>query len=368
MASIVSAGTTSATALNMSADTTGVLQLASNNGTVALTVSTGQNVGVGTASPSRKFVVSNAGAQGFEFGAGVGSGSGNELLNYNRTTSLYVPLQTYASEYSFYSGTAGNLLPLFLSSSGNVGVNELSPTERLQVAGSIRVTSNAANFNVLGGQLDWDGTSGTRVSGYVSTGSNIQFYTNASGGSVAERMRISAEGNVGIGGVPSSYKFHIVDQVDRAQNTSQISISGSGYQGFHFLDGSAYYIGQNSNSRDLRIYSGGSTAVGVRLTPGNNAWLSYSDERMKDIIEPIENALAKVLTLRTVIGKYKTDEADKRRVFMIAQDVKAVLPEATTEDADGMLGMAYDHIVPLLTAAVKELSAQVTALQAKVGA
>jgi hypothetical protein len=108
MASIVSAGTTSATALNMSADTTGVLQLASNNGTVALTVSTGQNVGVGTASPSRKFVVSNAGAQGFEFGAGVGSGSGNELLNYNRTTSLYVPLQTYASEYSFYSGTAGS--------------------------------------------------------------------------------------------------------------------------------------------------------------------------------------------------------------------------------------------------------------------
>lgn len=42
MASIVSAGTTSATALNMSADTSGVLQLASNNGIVAVTVDTAQ--------------------------------------------------------------------------------------------------------------------------------------------------------------------------------------------------------------------------------------------------------------------------------------------------------------------------------------
>jgi hypothetical protein len=120
MASIVSAGTTSATALNMSADTTGILQLASNNGTVALTVGTTQNVGIGTTGPARKLVVSNAGAQGFEFGAGVGSGSGNELLNYNRTTSLYVPCQTYASEHAFYSSTSGGNLALNITTAGVV--------------------------------------------------------------------------------------------------------------------------------------------------------------------------------------------------------------------------------------------------------
>jgi len=130
----------------------------------------------------------------------------------------------------------------------------------------------------------------------------------------------------------------------------------------------AYYIGQNSNIRELRIYSGSSSAVGVRLTSGNNAWQTYSDERMKDIIEPIENAAQKVSTLRTVIGKYKTDAIDKRRVFMIAQDVQAVLPEAVTTDAEGMLGMAYDHIVPLLTAAIKEQQALITQLQADVAA
>jgi len=64
MASIVSAGTTSATALNMSADTSGVLQLASNNGTVALTVTAAQFVGIGTTSPAAQLSVTGASAAG----------------------------------------------------------------------------------------------------------------------------------------------------------------------------------------------------------------------------------------------------------------------------------------------------------------
>jgi hypothetical protein len=48
MASIISAGTTSGTALNMTADTSGQLQLATNSGTTAVTIGTSQNVGIGT--------------------------------------------------------------------------------------------------------------------------------------------------------------------------------------------------------------------------------------------------------------------------------------------------------------------------------
>jgi len=62
MASIVSAGTTSGTSLNLSADTSGVLQLATNGTTTAVTIDTSQNVGIGTASPSRKLTVSNPSA------------------------------------------------------------------------------------------------------------------------------------------------------------------------------------------------------------------------------------------------------------------------------------------------------------------
>ena len=47
MASTISAGTTTNTALNMVGDTTGSLILATNGGTTAITIGTTQNVGIG---------------------------------------------------------------------------------------------------------------------------------------------------------------------------------------------------------------------------------------------------------------------------------------------------------------------------------
>ena len=65
MASIISAGTTSGTSLNLSGDTSGVLQLASNGSTTAVTIDTSQNVGIGTASPSAPLdIQSNSGGTG----------------------------------------------------------------------------------------------------------------------------------------------------------------------------------------------------------------------------------------------------------------------------------------------------------------
>ena len=58
MASIISAGTSSGTALNMTADTSGQLQLATGaSATTAVTIDTSQNVGIGTTSPSSKLEV-----------------------------------------------------------------------------------------------------------------------------------------------------------------------------------------------------------------------------------------------------------------------------------------------------------------------
>jgi hypothetical protein len=61
MASVISAGTTSGTSLNLSGDTSGVLQLASNGSTTAMTIDTSQNVGIGTASPSRNLSITSSG-------------------------------------------------------------------------------------------------------------------------------------------------------------------------------------------------------------------------------------------------------------------------------------------------------------------
>lgn len=47
MASVISAGTSTGSALNMTGDTSGALALATNNGTTAVTINTSQNVGIG---------------------------------------------------------------------------------------------------------------------------------------------------------------------------------------------------------------------------------------------------------------------------------------------------------------------------------
>jgi hypothetical protein len=110
-----------------------------------------------------------------------------------------------------------------------------------------------------------------------------------------------------------------------------------------------------------------SDGVGQYMVQGSTSWTATSDERLKDIIEPITNAASKVSTLRAVIGKFKKDEEGTRRSFLIAQDVQAVLPEAVTvqEDEFGTLGVQYTEVIPLLVAAIKELKAEVDSLKSQ---
>jgi hypothetical protein len=56
------------------------------------------NVGIGTTSPLRKLVVSEGGAQGFEFYPGD-AGGGNTLNHYNRSTASYVNVTTNADQH-----------------------------------------------------------------------------------------------------------------------------------------------------------------------------------------------------------------------------------------------------------------------------
>jgi regulator of protease activity HflC (stomatin/prohibitin superfamily) len=73
-----------------------------------------------------------------------------------------------------------------------------------------------------------------------------------------------------------------------------------------------------------------------------------------------------VLTLRAVIGKYKTDEDGVRRSFLIAQDVQSALPEAVDSGDSEDLGVRYTEVIPLLVAAIKEQQEIIEQLQADV--
>jgi hypothetical protein len=144
-----------------------------------------------------------------------------------------------------------------------------------------------------------------------------------------------------------------------------------------YNDGSNFYIRSvpyaNRNDANPTL----SMQTGVYLSANSGSWGSTSDENLKTNLVPIENGLAKVNTLRSVIGEFIDDAESKRAPFLIAQDVQAVLPEAVEtivqkftnendeEDTSSHLGLQYTAVIPLLVAAIKELTAKNDALEAR---
>jgi hypothetical protein len=99
MASILSAGTSSGTALNLSGDTSGILQLASNNGTTAVTIDTSQNVSIGTTTTSYgKFSVNGT----------INPLAGNKIQFQNSSNSnysaIYNPSTDSGASLAFQNG------------------------------------------------------------------------------------------------------------------------------------------------------------------------------------------------------------------------------------------------------------------------
>jgi hypothetical protein len=102
-------------------------------------------------------------------------------------------------------------------------------------------------------------------------------------------------------------------------------------------------------------YSGSFTATGD-IT-------AYSDDSLKTNVQVIDGALGKVEAIRGVT--FERIEDGSVSTGVIAQELKAVLPEAVHTDAEGVHSVAYGNITGLLIEAVKELSAQVEELKAK---
>ena len=95
----------------------------------------------------------------------------------------------------------------------------------------------------------------------------------------------------------------------------------------------------------------------------NNNVTAFSDERLKDNIETLEDGLAKVEQLRGVT--YTRD--GRENIGVIAQEVEKILPEIvlTADDEMGTKSVDYSRITAVLIEAVKDLSARVKELENK---
>lgn len=402
--STISASTTSTTAFKITTDTTGTLVFQTGaSPTTAVTIDASQNVGIGTASPgytaANRVVAAVNGTTSSILA--LMSGGTNRAYVYADSTDTTIWSEG-TRNLNLGTASAGpinfltnNTQRMVVDTSGNLGVGVTSPGTKLEIGSSGTVyakISSSTNTSFRGVQFGINGDSNNYGSlamevnggevrltaGFGGWGGYQTFYTNGS-----ERMRIDTLGRVAIGFSSPNAQFVVggtgsAGWISGSRNTLQLRNTNSSSNQSNFLVfGSAandayIFIGNDINANgttvnQLNIQAG--VSGGVYLANGGTSWTAVSDERYKDIIEPITNAAEKVSSLRAVVGKYKTDVQNIRRSFLIAQDVQAVLPEAVTvgENSQGeeQLGLSYTDTIPLLVAAIKELNTRLEAVENK---
>ena len=129
-----------------------------------------------------------------------------------------------------------------------------------------------------------------------------------------------------------------------------------------------------------------STGTAGEIVATNQITSYYSDERLKENIQPIQNALDKVMTLRGVTYQpnalaesfgFKKDN----QIGVLAGDVEKVCPEAVkpapfdmmlfensviSRSGENYKTVQYEKLVPILIEAIKELNDKVKYLESKV--
>jgi hypothetical protein len=195
---------------------------------------------------------------------------------------------------------------------------------------------------------------------YNHSSNYMRFYTNA-----AERMRILSSGNVGIANTAPASELVVGGTIEASHVYSAGDIGLDSTDKIAFTDNTRMDITIN-NVNQFRFENDGDFHANGDVIAFST---TISDERLKENIKIVDDALNKVKQLKGVTFNYTQD--GKVSAGVIAQDVEKVLPEAVAEKKiplktdDGLLykTVRYDALHSLLIEAIKELSAEVDELK-----
>ena len=249
--------------------------------------------------------------------------------------------------------------------------------------------------NIALGDFSWDSTNSTyriRVSHIVSTGNGytvkVKVFTHGSNGSNGasgilsnltlstvytatslSRNHVYYDDHVGINELNPAHKLDVkhgrialtgLTQVTR--NTSDpgyVALSGilPGYT-------ANTYPTVESSTNDLHFAVGG---VYTGYISHNTGFVDISDISLKENIEDIPDALAKVTAMRGRYFTWKNGlQNNEKQVGFIAQEVEEQLPEAVTAAAGGTKGVSYGKVTALLVNAIKEQQEIIESLKARI--
>ena len=279
--------------------------------------------GTGTAHPQGSGYIH---AQGIVSGQHYANSDGSAAYGWMMVGAADATANRYWLRGKWGSTTSGWVEMI---TSGNIGSQNVNYAT---TAGTASFASNSGNTNSVsnatGGTYTWTGINYFRsnLGGYCGSLSNppLQAYSDSNnsaffsfhkGGQYAVNMGLDADSVLRIGGWSA------------AANRWQLDMSGN------------------------MTVAGDVTA--------------YSDARVKENVETVEDALDKVLNLRGVYYN-RTDSDDKRRkVGVIAQEILEVIPEVVAQDNSGMYNVSYGNIVGVLIEAIKEQQKQIDELKAR---
>jgi len=308
------------------------------------------NVGIGSTTPWAQLAINPVGVSGPVFAIGSstatrfvvtnggtvaigGPTSTNFVTEFGSRTFANYTDSTYTNGYAFVLGRGvdaiDNSAPNFYFTRNN---------------GS---GAAIANGNYIGrlSALPWDGDEGVfsaainfRVNGTVADNSiptDITFETGAQNSDIAERVRITSGGLLGIGSTTP---------------WRTLSVSGTVAMPALVNDSTGYYACVNTTTGQL---STSTSACGA------------SSEQFKKNIEDISYGLNSVMMLRAVSFDYKDNyiQDGPRQLGFIAEEVNLVIPELVARDALGNIkGLDYPKFTSVLAKAIQELNIDLQSL------
>lgn len=355
--------TTSLTAVGSNAlfsNTTGQVNVGVGKNTLYFNTTGSFNVALGMQALQSNTTASFNTAVGYQAGFSNTTGTPNTFVGYQagyaNTTGVG---NTVMGFQAFDAATTGN---------ANTIVGNRAGGAITTGANNVIIGADAGAALTTGVSNCFIGATGARASGEVmTTGSKntiLGSYDGNYGGldirTASNRIVLSdGDGNpYAYWGSTGQATFRSVGVDNRLTLTSSAAAFSSRLQLDNTSDGGAVVA---ATFNVLTVQTGGTG--GVNLNAGATAWVAVSDERVKENLIPITDAVNKVASLRAVTGNYTWDESKKSRAFLIAQDVLEVLPEAVETKNPDELGLAYTDVIPLLVAAIKELKAEIDQLK-----
>ena len=241
------------------------------------------------------------------------------------------------------------------------------------ISGNLTVTGTTQSTNKDTGTIVVEGGVGIEKNLNVGGAANISGSVSI-GGSFSVDSAIVA-GIVTAGGivVDGIARFTQISFGTTESSTGDIYSSGG--------DDSVFIIANTATSgiTSITVRDGFDNNVGVitasselttidselRVTGDITAFYS-SDERLKDNIKPIPDALEKVISISGNTFDWNSSSSHTGRdVGVIAQEIEKVLPEIVTTRDNGYKAVQYEKIVPLLIEAIKELKNEIDELKNK---